>query len=135
MNSFEIKYKGYLRTTARHIESGSIIDTDAPKDNHGLGETFSPTDLVCVSLASCMLTIMGISMQKHQVDIKGTTAKIKKVMQSSPRMIGQIDIIIYFPENYSDKMKQILEKSALTCPVHKSLSSKIKKNIQFIYPI
>ncbi len=134
MNSFEIKYKGDLRTSARHIESGAIIDTDAPKDNHGLGETFSPTDLVCVSLASCMLTIMGISMQKHQIDIKGATAEVKKTMKSSPRMIGQIDITIYFPENYSDKIKKILKKSALSCPVHRSLSSEIEKNIQFIYP-
>ena len=134
MNSFEIKYKGNLRTSARHIESGAIIDTDAPKDNHGLGETFSPTDLVCVSLASCMLTIMGISMQKHQVSLKGTTAKVKKMMKSNPRMIGQIDIIIYFPQDYSNKIKQILKKSALSCPVHRSLSPEIKKNIQFIYP-
>ena len=133
MNSFEIKYKGNLRTSARHIESGAIIDTDAPKDNHGLGETFSPTDLVCVPLASCMLTIMGISMQKHQVSLKGTTAKVKKMMKSNPRMIGQIDITIYFPQDYSDKIKQILKKSALSCPVHRSLSSEIEKNIQFIY--
>ena len=133
MNSFEIKYKGNLRTSARHIESGTIIYTDAPKDNHGLGETFSPTDLVCVSLASCMLTIMGISMQKHQIDIKGTTAKVKKTMKSNPRMIEQIDITIYFPEDYSEKNKKILKKSALSCPVHRSLSSEIEKNIKFIY--
>ena len=133
MNSFEIKYKGNLRTSARHIESGTIIDTDAPKDNHGLGETFSPTDLVCVSLASCMLTIMGISMKKHQIDIKGTTAKVEKIMKSSPRMIGQIDIAIYFPEDYSEKIKKILKKSALSCPVHRSLSPEIEKNIEFIY--
>ena len=135
MNSFEIKYKGNLRTSAKHIESGAIIDTDAPKDNHGLGETFSPTDLVCVSLASCMLTIMGISMQKHQIDINGATAKVKKIMSSRPRMIGQIDVTIYFQENYSHKIRKILEKSALSCPVHRSLSSKIKKNIRFIYKI
>tara|TARA_Y100000748_G_scaffold37291_1_gene27589 strand:+ start:103 stop:510 length:408 start_codon:yes stop_codon:yes gene_type:complete len=134
MNSFEIKYKGNLRTSARHIDSGAIIETDAPKDNYGLGETFSPTDLVCVSLASCMLTIMGISMQKHQVSIKGTTAKVKKTMKLKPRMIGQIDITIYFPEDYSEKIKQILKKSALSCPVHRSLSPEIEKNIQFIYP-
>ena len=135
MNSFEIKYKGNLRTSARHIESGTIIDTDAPKDNHGLGETFSPTDLVCVSLASCMLTIMGISMQKHQIDIKGVTAKVEKMMKSSPRMIGQINITIYFPNDYSDKIKKILKKSAQSCPVHRSLSPEIKKNIEFFYKI
>ena len=133
MNSFEIKYKGNLRTTAKHIESGSIIDTDAPKDNHGLGEMFSPTDLLCVSLASCMLTIMGISMQKHQIDINGTSAKVRKTMKTNPRMVDKIDVDIYFPENYSDRIKKILEKSALSCPVHRSLSSEIQKNIKFIY--
>ena len=135
MNSFEIKYKGNLRTSARHIDSGAVINTDAPKDNHGLGEAFSPTDLVCVSLASCMLTIMGISMQKHQIDIKGTTAEVKKTMKSNPRMIGKIHITIYFPKNYSEKIKKLLEKSALSCPVHRSLSSKIEKNIKFIYKV
>ena len=133
MNSFEIKYKGNLRTTARHLESNTTIDTDAPKDNCGLGESFSPTDLVCVSLASCMLTIMGISMKKYEIELKGTTASINKTMSNTPRMISEINIIITFPENYSDKIKIILEKSALNCPVHKSLSTKIIKNIQFIY--
>ena len=133
MNSFEIKYKGYLRTTARHIESGSIIDTDAPKDNHGLGECFSPTDLVCTSLASCMLTIMAIAMKKHDVNIKGTKAMVNKKMRTNPRMISQIDIKITFPSNYDDKIKKLLERAALNCPVHKSLSDKIQKNIEFIY--
>ena len=133
MNSFEIKYNGNLRTSATHLESNTTINTDAPKDNHGLGESFSPTDLVCTSLASCMLTIMGIAMQKHKVDLKGTTASVKKTMGSEPRMISQIDIIITFPEIYTDKIKIILERSALNCPVHKSLSEKIVKNIKFIY--
>ena len=133
MNSFEIKYTGNLRTSATHLESNTIIDTDAPKDNHGLGESFSPTDLVCASLASCMLTIMAIAMQKHKVDLKGTIASVKKTMKSKPRMISQIDITIIFPEIYTDKIKIILERSALNCPVHKSLSEKIEKNIKFIY--
>ena len=133
MNSFEIKYNGNLRTSAKHLESNTIINTDAPKDNHGLGESFSPTDLVCTSLASCMLTIMAISMRKHPVELKGTTASVKKTMGSEPRMISQIDITITFPETYTDKIKIILERSALNCPVHKSLSKKIVKNIKFIY--
>ncbi len=133
MNSFEIKYNGNLRTSAKHLESGSTINTDAPKDNHGLGECFSPTDLVCVSLASCMLTIMGIAMKKYDIDIKGTTASTKKTMGTEPRMISKIDITIKFPEDYSDKVKKILERSALNCPVHKSLSDRIEKNIIFIY--
>ena len=133
MNSFEIKYNGNLRTSVKHLESNAIINTDAPKDNHGLGESFSPTDLVCASLASCMLTIMAISIQKHEVDLKGTAASVKKTMRSGPRMISQIDITITFPETYTDKIKIILERSALNCPVHKSLSKKIVKNIKFIY--
>tara|TARA_B110000263_G_C15151866_1_gene438274 strand:+ start:437 stop:841 length:405 start_codon:yes stop_codon:yes gene_type:complete len=133
MNSFEIKYNGNLRTSAKHLESGEIINTDAPKDNHGLGECFSPTDLVCVSLASCMLTIMAISMEKHNIELLRTKASVKKTMQSDPRMISQIDIEIIFPENYNIKIKTILERSALNCPVHQSLSEKVKKKITFTY--
>lgn len=133
MNSFEIKYNGNLRTSAKHLESGSIISTDAPKDNHGLGECFSPTDLLCVSLTSCMLTIMGISLKKHNIDIKGAIASVKKFMSTEPRMISRIDIIIEFPNNYTEKIKKILERSANNCPVHKSLSSEVEKNITFIY--
>lgn len=133
MNKFEITYEGNLRTKAVHLESGSSLDTDAPKDNQGLGEKFSPTDLVCASLASCMLTIMGIAMQKYNIDLKGTTASVKKTMGTEPRMISQIDIIINFPTSYDDKIKIILERAANNCPVHKSLSNQIEKNIKFIY--
>jgi len=133
MNSFEIKYNGNLRTSAKHLESGDIIDTDAPKDNHGLGERFSPTDLVCTALASCMLTIMAISMQKHKIQLNGTKATVKKMMKSNPRMISQIDIEIIFPKKYDIKLRTILERAALNCPVHKSLSEKIEKKITFTY--
>ena len=133
MNKFEITYEGNLRTKAVHLESGSSLDTDAPKDNQGLGEKFSPTDLVCTSLASCMLTIMGIAMQKYNIDLKGTTASVKKTMGTEPRMISQIDIIVNFPTSYDDKIKIILERAANNCPVHKSLSNQIEKNIKFIY--
>ena len=133
MNKFEITYDGNLRTSAVHLESGSKINTDAPKDNQGLGQKFSPTDLVCVSLASCMLTIMGIAMQKYNIDLLGTTASVKKTMGVEPRMISQIDIIIKFTTSFDEKIKTILERSAHNCPVHKSLSTDIKKNITFIY--
>ena len=133
MNKFEITYEGNLRTKAVHLESGSSLDTDAPKDNQGLGEKFSPTDLVCASLASCMLTIMGIAMQKYNIDLKGTTASVKKTMGTEPRMISRIDIIVNFPTSYDDKIKIILERAANNCPVHKSLSNQIEKNIKFIY--
>ena len=133
MNKFEITYEGNLRTKAVHLESGSSLDTDAPKDNQGLGEKFSPTDLVCASLASCMLTIMGIAMQKYNIDLKGTTASVKKTLGTEPRMISQIDIIVNFPTSYDDKIKIILERAANNCPVHKSLSNQIEKNIKFNY--
>ncbi|HIA37066.1 MAG TPA: OsmC family peroxiredoxin [Flavobacteriales bacterium] len=133
MNSLEIKYEGNLRTAAKHLDSGEIIYTDAPKDNHGLGACFSPTDLVCSSLASCMLTVMAIAIGKHGVEIKGTRASVKKTMSAEPRMISQIDIEIMFPENYDEKIKTILERSALNCPVHRSLSEEVVKNVEFIY--
>ena len=133
MNSFEIKYDGGLRTSATHLESGSLINTDAPKDNHGLGATFSPTDMVCTALASCMLTIIAIAVEKNGVNIEGTIAQVKKTMSKEPRMIGQIDVKITFPSNYDKKTKLIIERSALNCPVHKSLSDSMIKNVSFNY--
>ena len=133
MNTFEIKYKGDLRTTAIHLDSGSEISTDAPKDNHGLGETFSPTDMVCTALASCILTIMAIAVEKDNVDIKGTTAVVKKTMGIKPRRISKIDIDLTFPREYDQKTKTILERAAYNCPVHHTLSETVEKNISFNY--
>ena len=133
MKSLQVIYSGNLRTSAEHLETGSIINTDAPKDNQGLGEAFSPTDLLCTSLISCILTIMAISVKKHDTDIKGTKASIQKVMRSQPRMISHINATIIFPKNYSDKIKRILEKSIHNCPVHRSLSNEIIKDIKLVY--
>ena len=133
MNTFEIKYKGNLRTTAIHLDSGSEISTDAPKDNHGLGETFSPTDMVCTALASCILTIMAIAVERDDVDIKGTTAVVKKTMGKNPRRISKIDIDLTFPREYDQKTKTILERAAYNCPVHHTLSETVEKNISFTY--
>jgi uncharacterized OsmC-like protein len=133
MNTFEIKYKGDLRTTAIHLDSGSEISTDAPKDNHGLGETFSPTDMVCTALASCILTIMAIAVEKDNIDIKGTTAVVKKTMATNPRRISKIDIDLTFPREYDRKTKIILERAAYNCPVHHTLSEAVEKNISFKY--
>ena len=133
MNTFEVKYDGNLRTTAVHLESGSKINTDAPKDNHGLGEKFSPTDMLCSSLASCILTIMAIAVEKNGIDIKNTIATVKKTMASNPRRISKIDINLVFPRDYDSKIKTILERAAKNCPVHHSLSEKIEKNISFKY--
>ena len=133
MNTFEIKYKGNLRTTAIHLDSGSEISTDAPKDNHGLGETFSPTDMVCTALASCILTIMAIAVERDDVDIKGTTAVVKKTMGKNPRRISKIDIDLTFPREYDQKTKTILERAAYNCPVHHTLSETVEKKISFNY--
>jgi len=133
MNKFEVTYDGDLRTTAIHLDSGSKINTDAPKDNHGLGEKFSPTDVFCSSLASCILTIMAIAVEKNGVDIKNTIATVKKTMVTNPRRISKIDIDLVFPRDYDSKIKTILERAAKNCPVHHSLSEKIEKNISFKY--
>ena len=133
MNTFEIKYQGDLRTTATHLDSGSEISTDAPKDNHGLGETFSPTDIVCSALASCILTIMAIAVERNNIDIKGTTAMVKKTMGNNPRRIAKIQIDIIFPKEYDSKTKTILERAAHNCPVHHTLSENVEKNISFSY--
>ena len=110
MNTFEVKYDGNLRTTAIHLDSGSKINTDAPKDNHGLGEKFSPTDMLCSSLASCILTIMAIAVEKNGIDIKNTIATVKKTMASNPRRISKIDIDLVFPRDYDSKIKSILKE-------------------------
>ena len=133
MNTFAIKYLGDLRTSSTHLDSGSVINTDAPKDNHGLGEAFSPTDMVCSALASCILTIMAIAVEKHHIDIKQTTAIVKKTMGSSPRRIAKIDIDLTFPKQYDSKTKTILERAAYNCPVHHTLSESVEKNISFKY--
>jgi len=133
MNTFEIRYQGDLRTIATHLDSGSEISTDAPKDNHGLGETFSPTDIVCSALASCILTVMAIAVEKNDVDIKNTTAIVKKTMGNNPRRIVKIEIDLIFPKEYDSKTRTILERAAHNCPVHHSLSERIEKDISFTY--
>ena len=133
MNTFEIKYLGNLRTAATHLDSGSVINTDAPKDNYGLGAAFSPTDMVCSALASCILTIMAIAVEKNGTNIKGTIAMVKKTMGNNPRRIAKIDIKLTFPMDYDEKTKVILERAAHNCPVHHTLSNEVEKNIHFIY--
>lgn len=123
-------YLGELRTQATHKLSGLSIITDAPPDNKGKGEAFSPTDLLATSLASCMITIMGISAREHGFNIDGTTAKIWKIMASDPRRVGEVKIDLTFPKNnFSDKEKKFIEKAAFTCPVFLSLHPDLKKTI------
>jgi putative redox protein len=128
-------YNGSLRTEATHLRSGTQIITDAPTDNNGKGEAFSPTDLVATALASCMITIMGIKAVSMGVDIEGAHASILKVMSSGPRKISEIVIKVDMPKKaYDKKDKKILEKAALTCPVAMSLHPDIVQDISFHWP-
>lgn len=132
-NQIESVYQGNLRTQATHLASSNAIITDAPTDNNGKGEAFSPSDLVCAALGSCMMTIMGIVAERDGVDLKGVTWKTTKVMTSSPRKIAEIHIVFNFPKelNFDDKYKQKLENAAHTCPVALSLSNEIKQVVNF----
>lgn len=129
----KVLYKGDLRTVATHIRSGSEIETDAPTDNHGKGERFSPTDLVATALASCIVTTIGILGAKHNINIDGTECDVVKIMTSSPRKIGEVQVTMHFPKdkNYSDKEKEIIEHIARTCPVIESLHPDMKKTLSF----
>lgn len=119
----KVVYQGNLRTEATHLKSGNKLITDAPTDNHGKGEAFSPTDLAATSLASCILTIMGIAADKRDIDISGAEAAVTKVMVSDPRRIGRIEVNILMPnKSYTDTEKKILEKAAHHCPVGLSLA-------------
>lgn len=125
-------YRGDLRTEALHVRSGVTVTTDAPLDNQGKGEYFSPTDLVAAALASCMLTIIGIAARTHGFTIDGTEAVITKVMLSNPRRIGEVIIVFNFPDIfYTEIQKEIIEKAARTCPVALSLHPDLKQNITF----
>ena len=132
-NMFTV-YQGELRTLAKHLLSGTEILTDAPPDNQGKGEYFSPTDLVATALGSCMITVMGIAARNHAIDIDGTTAKIIKVMASDPRRIAEIHVELTLPhDKYTDKDKAILEKTARLCQVANSLHPELKQIISFKY--
>jgi uncharacterized OsmC-like protein len=134
MATSKITYTGNLRTQAVHLQSGNTIITDAPTDNNGKGEAFSPTDLLATSLGCCMLTIMGIVADRHSINIEGTTVEITKNMESNPRRVGEIVVVFTMPKNnYSDKDKDLLEHAAHTCPVAKSLSAELKQTIVFNY--
>jgi putative redox protein len=129
----KIIYKDNLRTEATHIYSGTTIETDAPLDNHGLAQRFSPTDLVATALGSCMLTIMGIAAQTQGINMKGTSVEVQKIMANEPRRIGEIIVDFYFDKQltFTDKQKTILERAALSCPVHKSLSADLVQTVLF----
>ena len=134
MHTIKTIYQGELRTQATHLPSGDSILTDAPPDNQGKGEAFSPTDLLATALASCMLTIMGIAARTHGFSIDGTHAEITKIMTGPPRRVGEIIVNLYFPEiRYSEKQEKIIRNSAYSCPVYLSLSESLKKTIHFCF--
>lgn len=121
-----IIYKGNLRCEAQHIQSGSVIETDAPSDNRGKGERFSPTDTLCVSLATCMLTTMGIKANDMNVDINQAEADVTKYMASDPRRVSKIEVTVSLPKNINEKDRIILEKTGNNCPVAKSIHPDIE---------
>jgi uncharacterized OsmC-like protein len=131
MATSNITYVGDLRTVCIHLQSGTQILTDAPTDNHGKGEAFSPTDLVATALGSCMVSIMGIKSKDLDVDLKDSTVSITKIMQAEPRKIAKIEVILNMSIETSEKNKTILERAAMTCPVFYSLHPDIKKEIVF----
>lgn len=127
----KITYLGDLRTSSIHLQSGSEIISDAPIDNNGKGEAFSPTDTVANALGSCMFTVMGIKAQDLQVDLSNSTAEITKIMAPDPRRISEIHVVFNFSFDTDSKNKTILERIALTCPVYYSLHPDIQKVITF----
>jgi uncharacterized OsmC-like protein len=131
-----VVYESDLRTTCTHLRSSSSIETDAPVDNNGKGERFSPTDLLATSLATCMLTVMGIKAKSMGFDLNGATIEVEKIMKAEPRRVGGINLTVHIPENLQsadDKTKQVLKHIADTCPVMKSIHPDIEIEINWGY--
>ena len=127
----EVNYQGNLRTEAQHLRSGNKIINDAPLDNNGKGEAFSPTDTVCAALATCMLTVMGIRAQKEGFDLEDAIAEVSKEMASDPRRISKITVHIRLKSNCESKMRKILEGIGRNCPVSKSLHPDLEQEVSF----
>jgi putative redox protein len=132
MVEIQIAYLGQLHCQARHMQSGVTLDTDAPKDNMGRGESFSPTDLVATALGTCMLTTMGIAAQRLEIDLTGATVVVFKEMVTAPiRRIGKLTVTFNIPTKLNDEQKQRLENAAHSCPVHKSMHPDVQMPIVF----
>jgi putative redox protein len=128
------RYEGHLRTEATHTASGTVIQTDAPVDNHGRGEAFSPTDLVGTALGTCILTTMAIVAERHQVNLVGSSFKMEKIMsQEAPRRIAQLNVELHLPAALSPADRALMERTAHTCPVALSLNQEIKQEVRFVY--
>ena len=131
MATSKITYLGDLRTTSTHLQSGTEILSDAPVDNHGKGQAFSPTDLLANALGSCMITVMAIKANEMGIELKGTTAEVTKIMQAEPRRIKRLEVTLNIPVAATDKDKTILERVGRTCPVYLSLHPDVEKEIVF----
>lgn len=130
-----VTYEGKLHTTASHGPSGATLATDAPKDNEGLGEAFSPTDLVATALGACMLSVMGIYARRHNLALEGAKATVHKHMVADPvRRIGTLEVVIEMPAGLAPETRAVLERVAHTCPVHRSLHPDVQTPIVFRYP-
>ena len=128
-----VTYDGNLRTVCQHLRSGSTVETDAPVDNNGKGERFSPSDLVATALGSCMLTIMGMRAAEMNIELKGTRIEVEKIMKQEPRRIGGLNLTFHFPESLelNERQQNILQKAAETCPVAYSINPDIELNVNF----
>lgn len=132
MADITAKYLGDLRVECVHQQSGTVLVTDAPKDNNGKGEAFCPTDLCATALAACAMTIIGIYAKQHDVDVTGTEISITKVMSASPRRIGKIEVVLDMPDReYTDRQKAAIEHCAHSCPVHLSLHPDVEQEFVF----
>ncbi len=135
MVEIKVDYVGGLRCTATHGPSGTQLTTDAPKDNQGLGESFSPTDLVATALVTCMLSIMGIVAKRHGWKLEGARGHVVKEMVADPqRRIGRLPIRLELPAGLPKEARAALEHAALTCPVHLSVNPAIERPVTFVYP-
>ncbi|WP_332022708.1 OsmC family protein [Kaistella sp.] len=130
----KITYLGDLRCESEHLQSGTRVFTDAPTDNHGKGEVFSPTDLCATSLAQCMLTTISILGKDKGINIEGSYAELQKIMNPKPRKIAEIVCDLYFSGSFSDEEKVFIENTAMNCPVALTLSAEVKKSVTFNYP-
>jgi putative redox protein len=128
-----VTYESGLRMVATHLRSNKVILTDAPPDNHGKGEAFSPTDLAATSLATCMLTVMGIYSKENNINLQGSKAEVTKFMASNPRRISKVKIDLFMPAGIPETEKRKLEEIGINCPVAKSLHADIEQEVKFIY--
>ena len=132
MTLMTAKYLGGLRVECRHDPSGAVIETDAPTDNHGKGEAFSPSDLCAMAVASCAMTLMGIYASTHDCDVTGTSVRVDKQMSATPRRLGSLEITFTMPDReFTEKQKQGLERAAHTCPVHLSIHPDVRQTFLF----